>query len=166
MSGAHETKPRDTGPHEQVPRRGRLRDVLKRRFGIGRPRTSTVALTMLFVAVLALWILVRPIPNSTGATGASDQTKPTPAPSYRGASAPAYPATVTPTPSHSPRPHHSPTPTGSPTASPHPSRSPRLGQSPSPTPTNPLQSVPVTGSPTSTAPAGGTAPAAINSPTP
>jgi hypothetical protein len=133
---------------------------------MGQPRTSTVALTTLFVAVLALWILVRPVPDSAGTTGASDQIRPHPAPSHPGASAPAYPTpTVTPSRSKSPRPHHSPTPTGSPTASPHPSRS-QLGQSPSPTPTGPLQSVPATGSPSGSAPVGGTAPAAISSPTP
>jgi hypothetical protein len=164
-TGSHETGSHETGSHEQVPRRGRP-GLLKRRFGIGRPRTSTVVLTTLFVAVLALWILVRPPSDPAGATGAGDPAKRHQAPSYPGVSASAYPSTLSPSPSHSPRPHHSPTPTDSPTASPHPSRSPRLGQSPTPTLTNPLQSVPATGSPTGTAPVGGTAPAGINSPTP
>jgi hypothetical protein len=51
-----------------------------------RPRTSTIVLTGLFLAVLALYILVRPVPPAAGEAGsaASPASPPSPAPSAPG----------------------------------------------------------------------------------
>src|SRR5271165_401105 len=109
----------------------------------GRPRTSTLVLIGLFLGVLALWVLVRPVPAPAG-TG-QQTVDPTPA-SVPSTSRPAQsPSPVrsatrshspTPSPSgtRSPRPSHSPTPTTSPTYGQTPTTSP----TPSPTVSTPV----------------------------
>lgn len=132
----------------------------KRRFG--RPRTSTIVLAVAFVAVFALWILVRPVPVTTYTTpdgrtftvrqGSGTATVPglNPAPTQTSAPSP----TATPTRHRT----QSPTPTASPDQS--PTQSPTSGQSYSPTGTAPATSAP---SPTrSPAPAGSPTPTGGN----
>ncbi|MBO0818645.1 MAG: hypothetical protein J2P30_26215 [Actinobacteria bacterium] len=76
------------------------------RLAIGRPRTSTVVLIGLFLAVLALWVVVRPANvTSTTPTGNTQSTKGSPA-----GGSPAPTPTGTPAPS-SPRQTQTPTPT-------------------------------------------------------
>jgi cytoskeletal protein RodZ len=89
----------------------------RNRLAIGRPRTSTLVLIVLFLGFLTLYVWVRPIPQSnTGnvqpATPTHSQTPSTPAstPTPRQ-------HTLSPTPSHSPTrgvtqtPSHAPAPT-------------------------------------------------------
>jgi hypothetical protein len=86
----------------------------------GRPRTSTLIIAGLFLAILALYILVRPVPVPAAQvqSGVTHSATPTVTPS---------PTRSVPTPSRSPSPSVSPsaTPSGSatPTASPTPSGS-------------------------------------------
>lgn len=96
----------------------------ERRFS--RPRTSTIVLTVMFLAVFALWVIVRPpdpataSPAGQNSPGSSGQM-PTSVPTY------------SPSPTHSPTPTHRPTPTRTPTRTPTPTRSP--GQTPTGSPT-------------------------------
>lgn len=80
----------------------------------GRPRTSTVVLIGLFIGVLALYILVRPV-QSTPAGNVQQNVNPTPtyAPSGR-----ASQSTQSPAPAHSSSPSASATPTQTETAQP------------------------------------------------
>ena len=83
----------------------------------GRPRTSTMVLIGLFVAVLGLYIVVRPVPatTNTGNVQTTTGTNPAGAPS-------SHSPTLSPTgtPSHSPSPStsHTQTPRSTPTATP------------------------------------------------
>jgi len=97
----------------------------------GRPRTSTLVISGLFLAVLALYLLVRPATPTTPADTNQSATNPSPT-----ATTPA-PTRTSPSPTRSPRPSHtvspsatpvstSPAPLGSPTTAP-----PTLGTSPS-----------------------------------
>ena len=100
-----------------------------------RPRTSTLVLTGLFLAVFALYLWVRPNTEATGSIG--HQTSPT----------------TTHRPSHTPSP--TPTPrrtTHSPTPSPaSPSPSPALsGPSPSPSAASATASAPASPAPSGT----------------
>jgi len=81
----------------------------------GRPRTSTVVLTGLFLAVLALYILVRPVPAPAASPGPAASPASTASPA-RSAPSPTRSAS----PSHTPRTSRSPTPATSPTSSHHP----------------------------------------------
>ena len=56
----------------------------------GRPRTSTLVISGLFLAVLALYILVRPVP--TAAPAGSTQTVTNPSPTSPAPSRPAPPS--------------------------------------------------------------------------
>jgi cytoskeletal protein RodZ len=98
-----------------------------------RPRTSTIVLAVVFLGVLALYILVRPVPVTAADQPTGTQTSvPRPTPS---ASSPVR----SPSPSHSPRPSRSPTPSRS--ATPSISAAPSIAATPSPSPS------PVSGSP-------------------
>ena len=98
-----------------------------------RPRTSTIVLAVVFLGVLALYILVRPVPVTAADQPTGTQTSvPRPTPS---ASSPAR----SPSPSHSPRPSRSPTPSHS--ATPAVSPTPSVAATPS------SSSSPVSGSP-------------------
>ena len=110
--------------------RGRLMSLKDR-----RPRTSTLVLTGLFLAVFALYLLVRPDTAVTGA--AASDTSPTAT----------HSPTQTPSPTPTPRrTTHSPTP--SPTStSPSPAVS---GPSPSPSGTSPTPSEPASPAPQET----------------
>jgi len=111
----------------------------------GRPRTSTLVISGLFVAVLALYILFRPVSAAQKAeiSRSSGQQRPTP-------TASPSPTQTRPSPSRSPSRSRSPsatpsvTPSGSgtPTTSPSPSGS----QATAPPVLNPLPTT--TGSPT------------------
>ena len=92
--------------------------------GIHRPRTSTIVLTVLFLAVLVLYYLVRPASAPVGTT------QPAPGLTYTSTPAPSYsspaPAASSPSPSHTEQPSHSATPSATP--------SPSETSSPSPSP--------------------------------
>lgn len=159
------TEPRD---HGEPPDQGPLDQGSGARGGwwrwhlhFGRPRTSTVVLTVLFLGVLALWITVRPVPpasTGTAESGTSDTSGNSGTP---GRSHPS--ATYSPTPSKTPtRSPSSKKPTPSRSATPHPSGSPTPDQSPTPSPSAPVP-VPGTGSPTPGASTGGTGPAVVPS---
>jgi hypothetical protein len=77
----------------------------------GRPRTSTLVISGLFLAVLALYILVRPVP--TAAPAGSSQYVGHPAPSASTSS----PTRASPSPTRSPSPSHTPSPVPTPTSS-------------------------------------------------
>lgn len=134
-----------TGQFKQ-PGRHRLRD----RFTAMRPRNSTVLLTVLFLGVLALWILVRPVPTLSQTSGAdtgqsgSQQTQQHP---Y----VPPAP-TPTQTPTRTPSPHPTTTRPTTPTST--PSVTPSPGQSPPATSSPTAPSAPGSGNPTA-APTGG-----------
>ena len=83
---------------------------------LGRARTSTVVLTVLFLAIFALYLYIRP--DTTGAASAGTGT-PVPAGPTAPASRPA--PTTTPAPQTSEVP---PTPTGHPTTTGHPTELP------------------------------------------
>src|SRR4029079_15803565 len=76
----------------------------------GRPRTSTLVISGLFLAVLALYILVRPVPPPASA----DTTQPGTTSSSSSSSTATAPARTSPRPTKSPR----PSPTVSPSATP------------------------------------------------
>src|SRR5215468_7879881 len=107
--------------------RGRLMSLKDR-----RPRTSTLVLTGLFLAVFALYLLVRP--NTTDTGSAASDTSPTAT----------HSPTQTPSPTPTPRrTTHSPTP--SPTST---SPSPTLsGPGSSPSPESPTASEPASAAP-------------------
>ena len=94
-----------------------------------RPRTSTIVLAVVFLGVLALYILVRPVPVTAADQPTGTQTS-VPSPTSS-ASSPAR--------SPSPRPSRSPTPSRS--ATPTVSATPSVGATPS------SSSSPVSGSP-------------------
>src|SRR5215468_754633 len=110
--------------------RGRLMSLKDR-----RPRTSTLVLTGLFLAVFALYLLVRPDTTDTGSAAADTSPTATHSP------------TQTPSPTPTPRrTTHSPTP--SPTGtSPSPAES---GPSPSPPAGSPTASEPTSPAPQET----------------
>lgn len=134
-----------TGQFEQLGTPGHRRGLWDR-FKVRRPRNSTVALTALFLAVFALWILVRPIdpgPQPSGAansgtSGSQGQSE------YHPYVPPSPTPSLTPTRSPSPRPTTR-TPSVSPTATPHSSLTPSPGQSPTGTPSATAPSAPGTG---------------------
>jgi hypothetical protein len=106
---------------------GRPRHGDRLRFARGhRPRTSTLVLIGLFVGVLALYFLVRPLPAP-----AANMRQVTQTPSHQ----PYVPKTYSPSPTRSPS--HSPSPsphrTATPTLTPTPTTSASSGQ-PSATP--------------------------------
>jgi hypothetical protein len=118
-----------------------------------RPRTSTLVIIGLFLAVLALYILVRP--GSASTVQHTRHAKPaptstTPAPAVRPSPAP----TPSRTPGHSASPTHtaSPSPSGTPTPSqtqtPTPGTTPTSTQLPTETPSapSPAATTPVPGS--------------------
>ncbi|WP_019876673.1 hypothetical protein [Sporichthya polymorpha] len=87
----------------------------------GRVRTSTVGLMAAFVAVLTLWILIRPEPlDYTEEVVTVRKTRATPTPRPE--------PTVTPVPAATPR------PTPAPPRTPRPSGAPRATPTPVPTP--------------------------------
>lgn len=94
----------------------------------GRPRTSTLVLIGLFIGVLALYILVRPV-QSTPAGNVQQNVNPTP--TYAPASGRASQPTQSPAPAHSSSPSSSatPTPTQTPTQTAQPSHTPTPGAS-------------------------------------
>jgi hypothetical protein len=105
----------------------------KRHLVSKRPRTSTIVLAVAFLGVLALYILVRPVPVTAADQPTGTRTSgssPTPS-----ASSPAR----SPGPSRSPRPSRSPTPSRS--ATPTVAATPSVGATPS------SSSSPVSGSP-------------------
>src|SRR6266496_2337491 len=90
----------------------------------GRPRHSTLVLSGLFLAVLALYLWVRPVPVSTAP--ASQAPTPTPQPSVTRSSSPSpvpRRTSLSPTPTTSPTSSHPSSP-----ASPTPSQSPPQGR--------------------------------------
>ena len=105
-----------------------------RHFTTKRPRTSTIALTVLFLAVLVLYYLVRPVPAAQ-VTGPQPTYSPTQVPST---APPAPTPTRSPSPSRSPHPSRTPTPTPSSSATPSASPSPVVSGAPSPTPSGTL----------------------------
>ena len=124
-------------------RRGtRHRPLDRRRIVIGRPRTSTIVLIVLFLGVLALYLVVRPLPvpagtpaqdgTSVSTTSPSTSRSPTPAPSRT-------------TPRASPSPTSARPPASSPATSPTPSsqapsaKSPTSSRSASPRPSGTSQ---------------------------
>jgi cytoskeletal protein RodZ len=98
-----------------------------------RPRTSTIVLAVVFLGVLALYILVRPVPVTAADQPTGTHTSgPSPTPS---ASSPVH----SPSPSRSPHPSRSPSPSRS--ATPAASATPSVAATPS------SSSSPVSGSP-------------------
>lgn len=94
-----------------------------------RPRTSTLIISGLFLAVLALYILVRPIP--------------VPAATVQPAVTPSSTPTVTPTPTRSvPTPTRSPSPSRSPSVSPSATPSGSVTAPASPVPSGSLNTGP------------------------
>src|SRR5262249_30809123 len=95
-----------------------------RRRRMSRPRTSTVVLSALFVAVFALYLLVRPPTPSTetSAPGTDSQSTPSdtasPSPTQTPRHTSPSPSPSTPTPSPSPTSARSGRPSPSPSASP------------------------------------------------
>lgn len=128
------------------------------RLSAGRPRTSTIVLTVLFLGVFALWISVRPDTTSSGSAGYGTSGNQGQGQSHY--TAPASPE-PTATPTHTPT-HRPTTAPASPTATPNPTGSPRPDQSPTPSPSVTIP-VPTTGSPTTGSTTGGTAPGAAQS---
>ena len=119
------------------------------------PRTSTVVLVVLFLAVFALYLLVRPVPTISGLTsdgtaGSPQNTTPT--------------ATPKPTPTRT-TPHASPSPTPPSPTPYHPTTSPTSpspeGSAHSPTSSHPAS--PHTSSPRRGYPAGATSPTPTSS---
>lgn len=98
----------------------------------GRPRTSTVVLAVLFVAVAALWVVLPTVPKpaSDGQTGYNSSG------SGSGQGPGATPPPTT-TPTYQPAPTRSPSPTRTPTrtATPTPTRTPGQTPTQSPSPT-------------------------------
>ena len=142
VSADLDTGPRDRGRLMSDPRRRRHRPRDHSRLLAMRPRTSTIVLTVAFLAVFALYILVRPTPASVAAPQPAVSSTPTPVPTPSTSSpAPSASPTRTPEPSHSATPALSATPSGSATSglgtAPGSSPSPASG-SPGPTPTGGL----------------------------
>lgn len=83
------------------------------RLATGRPRTSTLVLIGLFVAVLGLYIVVRPVPATTrtGNVQTSTGTSPAGGPST-------HSPTLSPTGTPATSPSQTPTPASTPTATP------------------------------------------------
>lgn len=96
------------------PRRRRHRPRDHRRLLAMRPRTSTIVLTVAFLAVFALYLLVRPTPASVAAPQPTVSSTPTPVPAPSTSSpVPSASPTRTPEPSRSATPPLSATPSGS-----------------------------------------------------
>lgn len=116
------------------------------------PRTSTLVLSVVFVAVFALWIMVRPdTPETRGESGPYNPNS--------GGTVQRYvpPPTHGPTPAQRPTPTHRPSPGRTPTGTPTPTPAQTSPQSPttgsSPTATSGTQQVPVSPTPTGQSPA-------------
>lgn len=84
----------------------------------GRPRTSTIVLIGLFLAVFALWIVVRPATATTTPTTPTGNVQSTKGSPAGGSPAPTTTSTLAPSHSPSSSPSLTQTPSSTPTATP------------------------------------------------